>query len=394
MPLAVAAFLLALAVILTLRHVVQQFHQYESFDGGPAPRAERNPAIAVIVPVRNERRNIERCLRGLIHQNYPSGKLRIIVADDDSSDGTRAIVRRLTRECDRIDLLEPAALPQEWVGKSHACWRGAQSAQAEWLCFVDADTAAAPALIATALGVALQRDLDLVSLEPFQELTGFFDRLAIPLGFLAIAATQRLDKGAVNGQFLLVRAKSYFLVGGHASNPDAICEDAALARAVKDAGGRVAVIGGEGLISTRMYSGAADLWEGLSKNLTEIYGGSARTLLTAFGAFAIGWAALVLPVLAAFDVAGNASPEAVLSLALAAPSAAIVLAMQIALVRHFRIPSWYGLLLPLSATVGAAIAVNAVLCRARGRVAWKGRVYPAGAPSPQAGGTKRAAPLR
>ena len=51
------------------------------------------------------------------------------------------------------------------------------------------------------------------------------------------------------------------------------------------------------------------------------------------------------------------------------------LATAIALARRCRIAWWYGLLAPLAAVLGAAIAVNGILLRTRRRVAWKGRIY-------------------
>jgi ABC-type dipeptide/oligopeptide/nickel transport system permease subunit len=44
--------------------------------------------IAVIVPVRNEEKNIGKCLDALAAQQYPSGLFQVIVVDDHSTDGT------------------------------------------------------------------------------------------------------------------------------------------------------------------------------------------------------------------------------------------------------------------------------------------------------------------
>lgn len=52
------------------------------------------------MPVRNEEAYIERSLRSVIAQDYPSAKMEIIIADGESDDGTLAIVRKLEKESD------------------------------------------------------------------------------------------------------------------------------------------------------------------------------------------------------------------------------------------------------------------------------------------------------
>lgn len=52
-------------------------------------------SVTVIIPARNEENNIERCLTALLKQDYPKDKLSIIVIDDQSTDRTAEIVRRI-----------------------------------------------------------------------------------------------------------------------------------------------------------------------------------------------------------------------------------------------------------------------------------------------------------
>ncbi len=107
----------------------------------PAP-AEPAPLISVIVPARNEARNIRRCLDCLLAQTYPNFEL--IVLDDRSTDDTPAILRSYAAGEARLKVLPGAELPSGWAGKPHALSQAAQAAGGEWLCFVDADTFPAP----------------------------------------------------------------------------------------------------------------------------------------------------------------------------------------------------------------------------------------------------------
>src|SRR5262249_20709799 len=54
-------------------------------DVSPTPPAGP-PLVSVIVPARNEARNIERCVGSLLATHYAA--IEVIVVDDDSSDGT------------------------------------------------------------------------------------------------------------------------------------------------------------------------------------------------------------------------------------------------------------------------------------------------------------------
>lgn len=69
----------------------------------PLPEAVR---LAVVIPCRNEVDHIERCVRSLLDDTYPSGQLVIRVVDGMSDDGTRPIVEALAREDPQVELMD------------------------------------------------------------------------------------------------------------------------------------------------------------------------------------------------------------------------------------------------------------------------------------------------
>ncbi|MGH8201726.1 MAG: glycosyltransferase, partial [Steroidobacteraceae bacterium] len=256
-------------------------------DPGPATA----PKVAVIVPARNEAANIGPCVESLSAQAYPPDRLAIIVVDDDSTDETRAIVAALAQHDERITLLRAPALPPGWKGKVNACCTGAAAApaDAQWLCFLDADMRAAPHAIASAVEAASGRKLDLLTLAPRHELGSFAERLMLPCGLYLLGFYQDLeriqapdsDEVVATGQFMLLRRAAYDDVGGHAAVRDEICEDVELALRMKRRGHRVLLMDGNLLLSTRMYTGWSTLGPGFAKNLIQLLGGSLRTLLAA-----------------------------------------------------------------------------------------------------------------
>ncbi|HEY3147809.1 MAG TPA: glycosyltransferase, partial [Dongiaceae bacterium] len=63
----------------------------------PADGPKHWPEVAAVVPARNEAPVVGEAVRSLLQQDYP-GKLRIILVDDQSSDGTAGIVRATAGE--------------------------------------------------------------------------------------------------------------------------------------------------------------------------------------------------------------------------------------------------------------------------------------------------------
>ena len=68
--------------------------------------AEEFPFVSVIVPMRDEERYIERCIRSLTAQDYPRDRFEVIVVDGGSEDGSRDVVESLCREFASLRLIE------------------------------------------------------------------------------------------------------------------------------------------------------------------------------------------------------------------------------------------------------------------------------------------------
>ena len=359
----------------------RQFRAHRALPVGESASAEHS--VAIIVPARNEARNIGQCLSGLSAQRGLAAASSIFVVDDASRDGTGEGVRRAALGDARISLIEAGALPVGWMGKPYACWRGAMHANADWLCFIDADVRAEPELVAAAIAAAERDGIDMLSLTPFQELGSFWERLIIPAGLVLVACAKDLrliddpasPEISANGQFLLIRRAVYAAVGGHRAVRDEICEDKALAARLKRAGYRFRLLGAEHLARTRMYRDLGTLWEGLSKNAVEIMGDGPSTIAVATAGMVFAWASLLLPLLAVMGLTQQPSLAAAMGCGLALLGSVAVVGVHIGTARHFRIAMTYGLLFPLAYTAVAVLAWHSAALRRGGRVSWKGRTY-------------------
>ena len=211
----------------------------------------------------------------------------MIVVDDESTDRTGAILGELQARVPKLKVLRAGELPEGWVGKNWALSVGAAEARGEWLLFTDADTFHLPGAMRTALADAAMHGAALVSYSPEQELETWWERALIPFVYCRLAERfsfsrvndPALADAAANGQFLLVRRDVYEKLGGHGAIRGEILEDVALARNVKNAKLGIYFAAPLGVVRTRMYRSFGAMWQGWTKNMYPLVGGTAGSVV-------------------------------------------------------------------------------------------------------------------
>lgn len=73
---------------------------------GNLDRSVTMPFVSVIIPTRQERFTIGKCLDSILENSYPLDKLEIIVVDGMSNDGTREILKRYMAQYPQMKLLD------------------------------------------------------------------------------------------------------------------------------------------------------------------------------------------------------------------------------------------------------------------------------------------------
>jgi chlorobactene glucosyltransferase len=386
------ATIFCLLGVITVRWIHSQYGIDISIPPS-SPRPEgKQPLISIIVPARNEARNIRRCIEALSSQTYAN--LELIAVDDGSTDATPEILNELqaaakdessVRTLPGITILTGSQLPPGWAGKPHALHQGYQASRGEWLCFVDADTFASPDLINSTYQAAIDLGADLLTILTDQELGGFWEKSILPLVFTALTVgfparrvndPQKADAIA-NGQFILIRRQVYQAVGGHQAVRDQIAEDKALAVLVKEAGFHLVLGDGRQLARTRMYTSLPEIWEGWVKNI--YLGMQDRLWLLLLGAVVGLLAALVLPLwtIIAFTwilLGGGWIAALVLAESLLLWGYLFYSRSQVN--RAMGISSWYTFTLPLGALFFTAMMLASAYSVVSGKgVTWRGRRY-------------------
>jgi len=344
--------------------------------------AEAWPHISIIVPARNERRNIRRCVMSLLGQAYPN--FDVIVVDDGSTDGTADILAEMQRGPggQRLTTIGAGSLPQGWVGKPHAMAIGASVAKGEWLLFTDADTSHRPGALAFAVNQGLRRDADIVSLLTRQEIVDPANHIIMPIVVMGIAsqypASQVGDPSRAtaiaNGQFLLMRRTTYDAVGGYDS-PElraSVVDDRDMAAAVKRRGGTIALLDGRDQVSVCMYRSFSEAWNGWSKNAYAGSRGGMPFFLLMTLALPLG---TVLPFV--IWLVGLVSRQRALLLA-GSIQVATIMAYRWLLDEEMEQPRGWGWTHPIGGGIMTALLWNAIRRRLLGHgVEWSGRTYEA-----------------
>lgn len=258
-------------------------------------KQEQNELVSVLIPARNEAKNIGIILYDLMRQTY--NKLEIIVFNDDSTDQTKKIVKQFSRNDTRIRLINSKGLPEGWLGKNHACDVLGQKANGNYLLFLDADVHLGINSIAQTVSYLKTHRLSLLSVFPKQLMKSFGERITVPnmnyilLTLLPLPLVEKSLKpslSAANGQFMLFNSKIYKEFQPHEKLKASKVEDIEISRLFKQNGLKVACHTGSGEISCRMYHSFREAVNGFSKNVVMFFGNSTFLallfwMLTTFG---------------------------------------------------------------------------------------------------------------
>lgn len=230
------------------------------------------PLVSIIIPARNEERNIEICIRSALALDYPN--LQILVADDRSTDRTAEIIESISNEDPRVRLIRVHELPAGWAGKPHALHTASSHASGEWLLFLDADTMVHAQNLRVALAYAQAEKVDVLSMLSAMRCETFWERAIQPLASIGLMLffkvpnvnDDRRPKSALaSGQYIFMKRTAYDRIGGHVAVRDKLMEDIAIAQLTKRNGLRLRLVSAPELTSTRMYATPSEMLRGWSR---------------------------------------------------------------------------------------------------------------------------------
>ena len=345
----------------------------ERDDDDAALSCETWPSVVAIVPARDEAETIERAIGSLLAQDYP-GPFRILLVDDQSSDGTGPRAQALDNS-GRLEVLRGSEPPPGWTGKLWAVKQGvvhAAAAGPAYLWFTDADIVHASDNLPQLVARAQRGRMVMVSLMAKLRCDSFAERFLVPayVFFFAMLYPFAWVNRAANataaaaGGCVLVDRAALERAGSIDSIRGEIIDDCALARRMKKQG-PIWLGLTERAVSIRPYPDLSDIRRLIARSAYAQLHYSPILLLGTLGAMLVIYAAPPFLALLASDEARAA-----------AGLSWICMATVFQPILHFyrRSPLW-GVALPVIGLFYAAFTVDSAIQFWRGQGGmWKGRI--------------------
>lgn len=339
----------------------------KKFDG----RATEESFISVLIPLRNEEKNIAKLMQSLKNSEY--GKVEFLLYDDDSTDQTAKLLMNEMRDDPRFHLMRGTALPKGWKGKPHACFELAKQAKGDILLWIDADVTLAETTLSQLSNTLEQRQLHAITGFPRFINHSFLEKLLTPLlhffvhMHLPIALanhTAYVSATAASGAFIAIRRDAYFAIGGHEAVKNKVIEDVTLFKEIKRAGYRTSLLHIADYVNCTMYETTLETWRGFEKNCFKAFKESySKALIVVFIYFLYYVLPLPLAIWGIFD------KQLVYMIPL------LCITIQRLISDYFaRQLSLYSLCMPVSACAYCLLLCITMLRKRRNRkTLWKGR---------------------
>ena len=342
----------------------------------PATPAEF-PDVDIVVPARDEAPTIGPVIASLLAQDY-AGRFRVILVDDNSSDGTGTLAGSATSAgtAAKLEVITLQSKPSGWSGKLWALNQGVAASRAPVLLFTDADIVHDPRHLSALVAKLEQSRLDMVSEMVRLNCVSLAERALVPAFvyfFQMLYPFRRVNDpaspaAAAAGGTVLIRRDALQRIGGIEAIKHALIDDVTLARVVKKSG--PIFLGHSGLAaSIRPYPKFADIWHMIARTaFTQLHHSAVLLALTLLGLMLVWW----VPAAALLLGHGPLFAAGLSAFCLSAVSYLPTLA------RYRRNRLW-ALALPLIALFYMAATCGSALDYWRGRGArWKNRAYGSG----------------
>jgi hopene-associated glycosyltransferase HpnB len=344
-----------------------------------APDPAMWPAIAAVIPARNEADVIPASLPGLLAQDYPK-PLNAVLVDDQSGDGTAGTARSTADAlgtAGRLTVLEGMALPKGWTGKLWAMQQGIEKARSlaekpRYLLLTDADIAYDPGVVRRLVARAEANGLVLTSLMVKLRCESLAERTFIPafvfffqmLYPFAWVNRRESTMAAAAGGCMLIRLDALDAAGGIEAIRTSLIDDCALGRILKRQG-PVWLGLTSSARSLRPYPGFGDIRRMVARSAYDQLNYS--PLLLAMTIIAMTLTYLIPPLMA---VTGTGIAQAAAFLTWIIMTAAFL-----PIVRFYGLSALWAAALPVIAGCYMLFMLDSALQHWRGKGGlWKGRV--------------------
>jgi hopene-associated glycosyltransferase HpnB len=356
------------------------------------------PAVAAVVPARNEAESLPQTLPALLGQDY-LGEFRVFLVDDNSEDGTGQVAAELGEKSARdggvpLTVVSGQPRPDGWAGKVWAMAQGlAASAEEKTACegtaaryvlFTDADITWGRHALRDLVGSAEADDRAMVSQMALLRAQTWWEQAIVPAFVYFFAQLYpfrtvndpRRKAAAAAGGCMLIRRAALAEAGGLQQIRGALIDDVALGTLLKRNGHRIWLGLATDIKSARPYPTLASLWQMIARSAYVqlrysplILAGTIVGLLLLYVAPPAG---LIAALIAA---AAGSDSSATITAGLAGLAGwALMTASYLPMLRLYRLSALRAPTLPLIAVLYAAMTADSARRHYSGSaVSWRGR---------------------
>ena len=257
-----------ITTLLNLRHFKRLGNVKDDTDG---------PLISVIIPARNEEKNISRLLDSMLAQTYKN--IEILVINDQSSDKTASIIHQFEKKDSRVRYFETEEGKKlNNNGKINALLQVIEHAKGEYILATDADTAHSAECISHAYSVMRKSNLDIISGFPTEicpSFMGTVDMSAMMLTTIMIPhfLVYRFPIPSACfaiGQFIMMRREAYYETGGYSCIKGNICDDVGIVRLFVRKKKKYAFISIADYVKCYMYGTRREAFKGIERSIAGV----------------------------------------------------------------------------------------------------------------------------
>ncbi len=231
--------------------------------------------VTVLIPARNEATTISKTLTSIQHQG---NIFKILLVDDQSSDGTAEIASNLKLE--NLQIIQGDKLPADWSGKLWALEQGLSHVKTDYTLLLDADIELLPGTLAILIEKSQNDNCDLVSLMASLRMQTLWEKMLMPafiyffklLYPFSISNTNKTLIAAAAGGCILIKTDKLRAIDGFQTLKHELIDDCSLARKIKQNHGKTWIGLTHSAVSHREYTQISMIWDMVTRTaFTQLY---------------------------------------------------------------------------------------------------------------------------
>jgi hopene-associated glycosyltransferase HpnB len=339
---------------------------------------KNNKKICVVIPARNEEKNIVKTLNSIVKQDL--NNISILIIDDNSNDKTYFVASNLLKKKKiKYQIIKGKKLPNGWSGKVWALKQAVdilKNKEIEYYLFLDSDIILKKGIITEAVDFLSQKKLLMLSLMAKLNCSSSWEKILIPAFIYFFQKIYPFSKvndpnnslAAAAGGFILCKSEVFSEENLYDKIKDKVIDDCNIAKKIKEKG-NIWLGLTENIYSNRCYNNLSDIWRMISRTAYEQLNFSPLYLcLSIFGMVII----YLYPLLVMFFVEKNQSRFFILN-------SLTILFLIISFrptVRFYKLSIFYYLSLPLASLIYIMMTITSAFnFHFRKGNIWKGRKY-------------------